>query len=111
MRGGNTARVTRNTPPTDQGNTPILMTISQLESMVVRSLSISTVASAGILTADSFGVILFKKRKITRVIAVKAAEQAKNNPAAIFEDDEPPIVIIEAMGGNIPEKPWPVMIA
>lgn len=108
---GNTARVTRKTPPTDQGKAPIRLSISMGESIVVLSLSISTLASAGILTADSFGVIRFSSRNTTRVMPVRAAEHAKNNPAAMLEEDELVTEIIDAIGGKMPEKPWPVIRA
>src|SRR5579862_6345416 len=111
VRDGNTASVTRNTPPTDHGNTPIRLSIPHVESMVVRSFSISTLASAGILTADSFGVIRFRNRNIRSVSPVSAAEQKKKIPAAILVDEEPPMVMMEAMGGKTPENPWPVMMA
>lgn len=111
MREGNTANVTRKTPPIAHGKDPIRFSISRGRSIVVRSLSNSTLASAGILTSDSFGVIRFKNRKMTNVMPVNAAEQAKNMPAAIFVEDELVPDIIEAMGGNMPDNPCPVMSA
>jgi hypothetical protein len=80
-------------------------------SIVVRSLSISTVASAGIRTADSFGVILLRNRNIMRVIPVSAPEQAKNIPAAMELDDALVPEMIDAIGGKIPERPCPVIMA
>jgi len=111
VREGNTARVTRNTPATAHGNTPIRCNKSNGLSIVVRSLSISTLASAGILTADSLGVILFRNKNITNVIAVNKAEQAKKIPAAMVEDEAVTPEIIEAMGGKIPDRPCPVIKA
>ena len=111
MREGNTARVTRNTAATDHGNTPIRSNKFNGASIVVRSFSISTLASAGILTADSFGVILFKNRNTNKVIPVNKAEQAKNIPAAMFVDDEVVPEMMEVIGGKIPERPCPVIIA
>ena len=108
---GNIARVTRKTPATDQGKTPIRFSISMGESIVVLSLSISTLASAGILTADSFGVIRFSNRNTPRVMPVRPAEHAKNKPAAMFEEDELVTEMIDAIGGKMPEKPWPVIRA
>ena len=111
VREGKTARVTRKTPPTDHGNTPIRFNMSRGLSIVVRSLSISTVASAGIRTADSFGVIRLRYRNTTRVIAVRTPEQAKNIPAAMELEDAVVTDMIDAIGGAIPERPCPVIIA
>jgi hypothetical protein len=111
VREGKTANVTRNTPPIAQGNMPILFNISRGFSIVVRSLSISTLASAGILTADSFGVILLRYRNTTSVAPVNPAEQAKKIAAAILVLDALVSEIIDATGGKIPLSPWPVISA
>jgi hypothetical protein len=111
VREGNTANVTRNTPPIAHGNEPILFSISRGRSIVVRSLSSSTLASAGILTSDSFGVIRFKNKNTTNVMPVSAAEHAKNIPAAMLVEEELVPDIIEATGGKIPDSPCPVMSA
>jgi len=79
--------------------------------MVVRSFNNSTVASAGIRTADSLGVILVRNRKIMRVIPVNKPEQAKNMPAAISGEEAVVAATSEVMGGAIPERPWPVIMA
>src|SRR5579859_5927085 len=84
VRDGKTASVTVNIPPTAHGNIPILFNISIGLSIVVRSLSISTLASAGMRTADSLGVILFKYRNTPSVIPVHAPEQAKKIPAPMW---------------------------
>jgi len=105
VREGNTARVTRNIPAIDQGKMPILFNMSRGLSIVVRSLSISTLASAGIRTALSFGVILFKNKKMTRVIPVSAAEHAKKIPLEIALEDAEDTERIDTIGGAIPERP------
>ena len=111
VREGNTARVTRNTVATAHGKTPIRFSSSSGRSIVVRSSSISTLASAGILTADSFGVILFRKRNTIKVRPVSAAEQAKKIPAAMVVDGDVVTEMMEAIGGNSPDKPCPVIKA
>jgi hypothetical protein len=111
VREGNTANVIKKTPPIAQGNEPIRFNISRGLSIVVRSLSISTVASAGILTSDSFGVIRFRNRNTINVIPVRAAEQAKNIPAAMLVEEELVPEMMEAMGGNMPDSPCPVISA
>lgn len=111
VREGNTASVTRNTPAIAHGNTPIRFNKSSGFSIVVLSLSISTVASAGIRTADSFGVIRFKNKKTTRVIPVNKAEQAKKMPAAAVVEDAVVSEIMDVMGGNMPDNPCPVINA
>ena len=111
VREGKTARVTRKTPAMAQGKIPIRFNISRGLSIVVRSFNISTLASAGILTADSFGVILFKYKNTINVKPVKPAEQAKKIPAAIFASLALVSEMIDAMGGKMPERPWPVIRA
>ncbi len=74
VRAGNTANEIVKTRPTIHGNTPILIKSSLGSSIVVLSFNISTVASAGILTAGSFGVMVFKKKKTMRVIPVNKAD-------------------------------------
>lgn len=111
MREGNTASVTINTPPTAQGNTPIRLNKSHGLSIVVLSFNISTLASAGILTADSFGVILFKNKNTTNVTPVTTLEHAKKMPAATFVEEAVLPETRDVMGGNMPERPWPAMIA
>jgi len=111
VRDGNTARVTIKTPATAQGKGPMRRNKSIGLSMVVRSFNNSTVASAGIPAADSLGVILARNRNIIRVIPVNKPEQAKNMPAAISGEDAVAAVTSEVMGGAIPERPWPVMMA
>src|SRR5271156_2643665 len=96
VRDGKAARVTRKTPPIAQGKIPILFNISRGLSIVVRSLSISTLASAGIRTALSFGVILFKNKKMTSVIPVSAAEHAKKIPLEIAVEDADDTEIMDA---------------
>lgn len=111
VREGNTARVTMKTPPIAHGNISILFSSSRGLLIVVLSLSISTLASAGIRTAGSLGVILFKNRNIIKVIAVNAAEQAKNMAVAIVVDEAELSETIETTGGNIPDNPCPVIKA
>lgn len=111
VREGNTASVTRNTPATAHGNTPIRFNKSNGLSIVVLSLSISTLASAGIRTADSFGVIRFRNKKTMRVIPVNKAEQEKNIPEAIVVEEAVVPEIMEVIGGKIPDNPCPVINA
>src|SRR5947207_15769571 len=100
VREGNTASVTRNTHATAHGNIPIRFNKSNGLSIVVRSLSISTVASAGIRTADSFGVIRFKNKNMARVIPVNRAELAKKIPAAIIGEEAVDTEIMEVKEGK-----------
>jgi hypothetical protein len=103
--------VTRNVPAMANGNTPILESISKGLSIVVASFNISTLASAETLTALSLGVILFKNINTTKAIPVNTPEHAKNTPEAICVEGAAVTESIDAIGGNIPDKPWPVMIA
>ena len=111
VRDGNTARVTTKIPATAQGKGPMRRNKSMGLSIVVRSFNNSTLASAGIRATDSLGVILVRKRKITRVIPVNTPEQEKNMPTAISLEEAVATVTREVIGGAIPERPWPVMMA
>src|SRR5271169_3370750 len=102
---GNTAKVTRNTQPTAHGNTPIRLNKSHGLSIVVLSFNISTLASAGILTALSLGVILFKNKNTTSVTIVTTDDAAKMYPAAIFVVAAAFPETRDATGGKIPERP------
>ena len=108
---GNTANVTKKTPPTAHGNMPIRLNKSHGLSIVVLSFNISTLASAGIRTALSLGVILFKNKNTINVTPVTSDDAIKKNPAAIFGADAAFPEIRETSGGNMPERPWPVMRA